>query len=308
VSWVLGDTTDTINNLVDGRIDVGITYCPSAEARLVETGVALERAYAFRDHFLLVGPKCVTLPGRCEKREELRANDGSAVDPILQGWSRGTACTSSSTTWSALGMRQRFVPPDTVLPTSALMTRFQTPPTKFLSRYDKSATNIKESEIFIAIGQVSLLRAHHARRTWRCSSDPNATLQVPWAHSHSRWYHQFTDFPRQALIAAAHLEEYTLTNRDAALSAAPEVLARFEIYNEGGNEDPADPLLNPAAALLGAKARDMELARMFMHWLVQPDGGQRVVRTFERNGFIIYSEAPRPGQSSKAHGSTGRRN
>lgn len=28
------------------------------------------------------------------------------------------------------------------------------PPTRFLSRFDKSATNIKESELFITIGQV----------------------------------------------------------------------------------------------------------------------------------------------------------
>ena len=28
------------------------------------------------------------------------------------------------------------------------------PPTRFLSRFDKSATNIKESQIFISIGQV----------------------------------------------------------------------------------------------------------------------------------------------------------
>lgn len=34
-----------------------------------------------------------------------------------------------------------------VPPTSGLATRF-------LSRYDKSATNIKESEIFVKIGQV----------------------------------------------------------------------------------------------------------------------------------------------------------
>jgi hypothetical protein len=36
-----------------------------------------------------------------------------------------------------------------VPPTEGLATRF-------LSRYDKSATNIKDSEIFIKIGQVSL--------------------------------------------------------------------------------------------------------------------------------------------------------
>ena len=115
-------------------------------------------------------------------------------------------------------------------------------------------------------------------------------LQVPWAHSHSRWYHQFAEFPRQALVAAAALEEYTLTNRDTALSAPEDVLARFEIFNAGTDED-NDPLLNPAAALLSAKAREMDMARSFMAWLSAADGGQRVVRTFERNGYIIYSPA-----------------
>lgn len=115
---------------------------------------------------------------------------------------------------------------------------------------------------------------------------------MPWAHTHSRWYHQFPTFPREALVAAARLEEYTLTNRDAALSAAPDVLAALEIYNEGGDDDPADPLLNPAAALLGARARDMDLARAFMEWLIAPTGGQAVVAQFERNGYHIYSPAP----------------
>ena len=57
MSWLLGDTTDTINNLVDGYIDVGITYCPSAEMQLVAKGLVLERVQAFRDHFLLIGPR-----------------------------------------------------------------------------------------------------------------------------------------------------------------------------------------------------------------------------------------------------------
>ncbi|KAH7098585.1 hypothetical protein BKA62DRAFT_622482 [Auriculariales sp. MPI-PUGE-AT-0066] len=227
VAWFLGDTFDTINNLADGRIDIGITYCPSAERRLLTTGVALERRYAFRDHFLLVGPR--SNPAGVIKGEDIYKQ----FHDIVRAGNEATV-----------------------------------PATKFLSRYDKSATNIKESEIFIAIGQ------------------------VPWAHSHARWYHQFTDFPRQALVAAANLEEYTLTNRDAALSAAPDVLAKLEIYGEGKDEDPHDPLLNPAAALLGAKARDMDMARLFLDWLVRPDGGQLIIRTFERNGHIIYSPAP----------------
>lgn len=59
VSWLLGDTTDTLENLVGGYIDIAITYSPAAEQQALVNGVALERTYAFRDHFLLVGPRCV---------------------------------------------------------------------------------------------------------------------------------------------------------------------------------------------------------------------------------------------------------
>ncbi|KZV96766.1 hypothetical protein EXIGLDRAFT_670738 [Exidia glandulosa HHB12029] len=228
VSWLLGDTTDTLENLVAGDIDISITYAPAAEAEMLANGVAVERKYAFRDHFLLVGPR--SNPAQLGKGDTVYKQFSDIVK----------AGTNAS----------------------------RSPPTRFLSRFDRSATNIKESQIFIAIGQ------------------------VPWAHTHSRWYHQFPTFPREALIAAARLEEYTLTNRDAALSAAPDVLAALEIYYEGGDDDPDDPMLNPAAALLGANARDKDLSLSFMEWLVAPEGGQSVVATFQRNGYIIYSPAP----------------
>ncbi|EJD41747.1 hypothetical protein AURDEDRAFT_138517 [Auricularia subglabra TFB-10046 SS5] len=238
VSWVLGDTTDTLNNLIAGDIDIGITYCPAAERQALASGVALDLKYAFRDHFLLVGPK--SNPAGLDKGGDVY----KAFNAIAKAGINGSTVRSS-------------------------VTAPRIPPTKFLSRFDKSATNMKESEIFIAIGQ------------------------VPWALTYSKWYHQYPDFPRQALEAAARLEEYTLTNRDAALSASPDVLAALEIYSEGGDDDPNDPLLNPASALLGTVVHDMDLARAFLGWLVDPKGGQHVVATFERNGHTIYSPAPR---------------
>ena len=60
---------------------------------------------------------------------------------------------------------------------------------RFLSRYDKSATNIKESSIWAAIGQ------------------------TPWSHPYSSWYHRDVLFPFDALRAAAKLQEYTLVDR-----------------------------------------------------------------------------------------------
>ena len=60
---------------------------------------------------------------------------------------------------------------------------------RFLSRYDKSATNIKESSIWSAIGQ------------------------TPWSHPYSSWYHRDVLFPFDALRTAARLQEYTLVDR-----------------------------------------------------------------------------------------------
>lgn len=60
---------------------------------------------------------------------------------------------------------------------------------RFLSRFDKSATNIKESFIWASIGQ------------------------TPWSYPFSFFYHISNQFPYQALATAALLEEYTLTDR-----------------------------------------------------------------------------------------------
>ncbi len=60
---------------------------------------------------------------------------------------------------------------------------------RFLSRYDKSATNIKESAIWTSIGQ------------------------TPWSFPFSFFYHISPEFPYQALATAAKLQEYTLIDR-----------------------------------------------------------------------------------------------
>ena len=59
---------------------------------------------------------------------------------------------------------------------------------KFLSRFDKSATNVKENNIWTEIGQ------------------------VPWAYPYSFFYHVMPAFPFQALEAAARLGEYHLVD------------------------------------------------------------------------------------------------
>ncbi|KAK1142833.1 hypothetical protein N8T08_007267 [Aspergillus melleus] len=71
VEWVKGDTTETINNLKDGLVDIGITYHKTAEEIAIKykdensTEACFENCddyiekpcYTFRDHFYLTGPK-----------------------------------------------------------------------------------------------------------------------------------------------------------------------------------------------------------------------------------------------------------
>ena len=118
VGWVLSDTTFTIKNLESGDADVGITYSPAAERIAAEQGIIdPEIHYLFRDHFLITGPP------------ENPANVNSSADvltiisQIYQAAEKNTVNT--------------------------------TIPTRFLSRYDKSATNLKESQLWNGIGQVN---------------------------------------------------------------------------------------------------------------------------------------------------------
>ncbi|KAG5637568.1 hypothetical protein H0H81_004145 [Sphagnurus paluster] len=140
---------------------------------------------------------------------------------------------------------------------------------RFLSRFDKSATNIKESELFITIGQ------------------------VPWALVYSKWYHQYPRFPLQALEAASALSEYTLTDRGTWLSSPSEITSKLEIF-KAGSDDATDPLLNPAHVLLGAHADQVnaEVWLVFMGWVMSKDGGQKIIREFKKFGEVLYSEAP----------------
>jgi ABC-type tungstate transport system permease subunit len=110
----MSDNTFTIKYLQSGDVDVGITYNPASEQIAISQGIALSPShYIFRDHFLVVGP-----PANPAKV------DGS---------------TDVLTLFSQL-----FAAAD--VGTSAL-------PVRFLSRYDKSATNIKESTLWLSIGQ-----------------------------------------------------------------------------------------------------------------------------------------------------------
>ncbi|KAF8960817.1 hypothetical protein BDZ97DRAFT_1665317 [Flammula alnicola] len=236
VAWYLGDTTESLALLASGAVDVALTYNAAAETQLLNSGDAIERIYAFRDHFLLVGP--ISNPAQLDDS-----------DDILTMFSKIVAC----------GNADVAKPPDPDIH----------PATRFLSRFDKSATNIKESQIFTTIGQ------------------------VPWALDYSKWYHQYPQFPREALQAAALLSEYTLTDQGSWL-CAPKALTRSLKAFKVGSNDPSDPLLNPAHLLCSNKVPPAHenICRAFMTWVKAPDGGQRVTETFSQNGHILYSKAP----------------
>ncbi|TCD69496.1 hypothetical protein EIP91_007426 [Steccherinum ochraceum] len=232
-AWYLGDTTQSLQYLAAKYVDVAFTYNEAAELASVKSGAAVKRELAFLDHFILVGP--------LSNPASLSPDNDSTSDMFNKIVASGNADVA--------------LPPDESV----------RPPTRFLSRFDKSATNIKESQQFIAIGQ------------------------VPWALAYSSWYHQYPRFPLQALQAASVLNEYTLTDRGTWLSSPGSVIGALTIYKAGSDENPE--LYNPCNALVSPAPLDAELSKTFMDWLLDLDCGQKVVREFEKNGQVLYSPA-----------------
>jgi ABC-type tungstate transport system permease subunit len=140
------------------------------------------------------------------------------------------------------------------------------PPTRFLSRYDKSATNIKDSELWIGIGQVS------------------------WASKGSTWYHQYVAYPTQALSAAAALQEYTLTDWGTWLAVDEATRSKLTIYKRG-TDDVKDLLLMPGHLLVGGKAKDLALANDFAAWAVGSEGQDLIRKFTNKAGEVINSPA-----------------
>jgi ABC-type tungstate transport system permease subunit len=205
---------------------------PVSEQIAVNRSIATARYYIFRDHFLLVGPP-------------VNPANISASEDILSIFSDLRTVADSGKTLDV--------------------------PVRFLSRYDKSATNIKESSLWLQIGQ------------------------APWATAYSTWYHQYIAFPIQALTAAILLQEYTLTDRGTYLSLPASLTNRTVIY-KAATDNANDLLLNPAHLLVGAKAAHPDVADSFAKWCVS-DAGQKVITTFQKNGQILYSGAPKEGSA-----------
>ena len=96
-------------------MDVGITYNEAAEKIAIGQGIATSPSYyAFRDHFMIVGPP----------------SNPAGLDPKTDVFTMFAQLQTSA---------------------NAANTSI---PVRFLSRYDKSATNIKESQLWLAVGQV----------------------------------------------------------------------------------------------------------------------------------------------------------
>jgi len=227
VAWITSDNTFTIRYLKSGDVDVGITYNPASEKIAVDSGIALSPTYyAFRDHFLIVGPP--SNPANI-------SNSSDTLTLFSNLYNAAEAATSD-------------------------------PPVRFLSRYDKSATNIKESTLWLSIGQ------------------------APWSTPYSTWYHQYIAFPIQALTAAILLQEYTLTDRGTYLSLPANATGNAVIY-KASTDNADDLLLNPAHLLIGAKAANPDVAKAFADWVVSPSG-QSVITSFQKNGQQLYSGAP----------------
>ncbi|KAJ5900143.1 hypothetical protein N7495_004887 [Penicillium taxi] len=228
VAWYKSDTTESIQYLKDGVVDACITYTPAAEDIAVSQGIALSSHYIFREHFCLVGP----------------TDNHANLDY--------KSCIG--TQFIALYKAASEESPDKKT-------------VRFLSRFDKSATNIKESELWLKVGQ------------------------APWATKRSAWYHEFIAYPIQALGAAAALGEYTLTDYGTWLSVESTVRNQLAICKKGEDKED-DPLLLPAHLLLGAKAQDLPLAKEFAAWMTDKQGGQAVITVFKKSDEQVYSVAP----------------
>ncbi|KAJ5972261.1 uncharacterized protein N7479_002179 [Penicillium vulpinum] len=227
VAWYKSDTTESIKYLKSNTVDIGITYAPAAEQIAITQAIAKSPAwYAWRDHFLLTGPP--SNPANLSNTTDIK----TMFSQIFSAAENGTS----------------------------------SPPVRFLSRYDKSATNIKDSQLWIEIGQ------------------------VPWATAYSTWYHQYISYPIQALTAAILLDEYTITDRGTFLSIDAGLQNQTIVY-KAATDAPEDPLLNPAHMLVGRGASNEIMADRFAQWVIGLEG-QRAIVGFRKNGQQLYTAAP----------------
>ncbi|KAK5054449.1 hypothetical protein LTR84_001339 [Exophiala bonariae] len=230
IAWIATDTSLSFNALATGAADLSITYHAYAEKIALRQGIADRCVYAWRDHFMLVGPD--SNPANLPLDRKLSIFDLFAL--IFE---------------------------------AAVETATSPNPVRFLSRYDKSANNIRESHIWTTIGQ------------------------TPWAHPYSSFYHRYVDFPFGALRAASRLGEYTLVDRGTWYAIEESVRQGMIVFKESIDAAEDDPLINPAHALVGTLAENRELADAFVQWLQSDEGGQSIIGSFAVHGTVLHSRA-----------------
>ncbi|MCJ1280008.1 hypothetical protein MMC21_007833 [Puttea exsequens] len=231
IEWYTSDTSQSIDYLKKKLVDVGITYHAIAENTALQEGAVDRVEYVWRDHWMLVGPK--------DNPAKLPTDKKSNIYTLL-----------------------------TKLFSALENSKTEKKPIKFLSRYDSSANNIKESSLWATIGQ------------------------TPWAPPLAPWYHELIDFPFQAIRKAAELSEYTLTDFGTWCAIESTVRDALTIYAQG-KDDENDPLLNPAHLLVGTNAENKAMANKFADWMIREDGGQKVIDGFQKNGVDLYTTAPK---------------
>ncbi|KAL8651757.1 MAG: hypothetical protein Q9226_004562 [Calogaya cf. arnoldii] len=205
VSRIKSDTAGSFNNLASGATNLSIIYHPAAEAIAAQQGFTDRSVYAWRDHFML---------------------------PPLQGPTANPAKLEPSPTTSIFDLFGQLFRSAVENPAAV----------KFLSRYDKSATNVKEEFIWTTIGQ------------------------APWAYLYSDLYHRCNNFPFQALEAAALLGEYTVVDRGTWYGVDEWIRDYLSVFMEQHDEDADQTMLNPDHALVGTWGKYKEMANAYADW------------------------------------------
>ena len=128
-----------------------------------------------------------------------------------------------------------------------------------------------------------------------CHLSPSSQpIQTPWAYPYSKWYMQYPQYPIGALTAASFLQVCTHSDRGTFLTLQSQnksIADNLVLCRRGEDDDPADPLLNPAAVLLGGQVCEKNLGlaqNKFVMWMVDPEGEQAVVKNIQKPGTSGY--------------------
>lgn len=227
VAWYKSDTTVTLEYLKRRIVDIGLVYDAELELQAIREGYATGLSFIFKDHFWIVGPA---------------DNNTAQLD---ESDTAETAFLKIARTGSPTGN-----PNDGSV---------------FLSRNDRSATNIKEQKIFQSI-----------------------SLNSPFSGQES-WYYRMTGdtFPAAAIKLANDSGYYTLTDKGTWL-ANLENTTNLKPYVQG-SDNLDDILLNPCDAIVAnTSTGTSEYAMDFLRYLLSPRG-QATIAGFKQHDQQLYT-------------------